>query len=134
MAMLTSEQFDRTRKLALRLAGIELCDWHRELLANRSRRLRPSPAASIEALLRAAEQGDLPACQQLIGLVTTNFTGFFRQPQHFVVAAKHALWAAQRQGQVRLWSAAAATGEEPDFACAPTRSECVNRLPQRISV
>jgi hypothetical protein len=38
--MLTSEQFDRTRKLALQLAGIELYDRHRELLAIRSRRLR----------------------------------------------------------------------------------------------
>lgn len=111
--MLTSEQFDRTRKLALRLAGIELCDRHRELLANRSRRLRIPPTAGIEALLGAAEEGDLPACRQVIGLVTTNFTGFFRHPRHFEVAAEHALRAAQHRGQARLWSAAAATGEEP---------------------
>jgi hypothetical protein len=45
--MLTSEQFDRTRKLALRLAGIELCDRHRELLASRSRRLRIPHTAGI---------------------------------------------------------------------------------------
>ena len=111
--MLTSEQFDRTRKLALRLAGIELCDRHRELLANRSRRLRIPPSAGIDALLGAAEEGDPPACRQVIGLVTTNFTRFFRHPRHFEVAAKHALWAAHRRGQARLWSAAAATGEEP---------------------
>ena len=111
--MLTSEQFDRTRKLALRLAGIELCDRHRELLASRSRRLRIPPTAGIEALLGAAEEGDPPACRQLIGLVTTNFTGFFRHPRHFEAAAEHALGAAHRRGQARLWSAAAATGEEP---------------------
>jgi hypothetical protein len=39
MAMITSDQFDRTRRLALRLAGIELLDRHRELLDRRSRRL-----------------------------------------------------------------------------------------------
>jgi chemotaxis protein methyltransferase CheR len=111
--MLTSEQFDRTRKLALRLAGIELFDRHRELLAVRSRRLRiPSPAG-IEGLLSAAEEGDPLASRQLIGLVTTNFTGFFRHPRHFEVAAEHALKAMHRGGQARLWSAAAATGEEP---------------------
>src|SRR5664279_1496276 len=101
--MLTSEQFDRTRKLALRLAGIELFDRHRELLAARSRRLRISPNAGIEALLGAAEDGDPLASRQLIGLVTTNFTGFFRHPRHFELAAEHVLWAAQHRGQARLW-------------------------------
>ena len=113
MVMLTNEQFDRTRKLALRLAGIELCDRHRELLSRRSRRLGIRDAAGIEALLGAAEKGDTQANRQLIGLVTTNFTGFFRHPRHFDAAAEHALRAVQRRGRARLWSAAAATGEEP---------------------
>ena len=111
--MLTSEQFDRTRKLALRLTGIELCERHRELLANRSRRLRIPHTTGIEALLGAAEEGDPLASRQLIGLVTTNFTGFFRHPRHFDVAAEQAMRAVQHRGQARLWSAAAATGEEP---------------------
>jgi chemotaxis protein methyltransferase CheR len=113
MVMLTSEQFDRTRKLALRLAGIELFDRHRELLAVRSRRLRLPPPTGIEGLLSAAEEGDPLASRQLIGLVTTNFTGFFRHPEHFDAAAEHALRAVHHCGQARLWSAAAATGEEP---------------------
>jgi chemotaxis protein methyltransferase CheR len=111
--MLTSGQFDRTRKLALRLAGIELCDRHRELLGSRSRRLGIRDAAGIEALLGAAEEGDTQANRQLIGLVTTNFTGFFRHPRHFDAAAEHALRAVQHRAQARLWSAAAASGEEP---------------------
>jgi chemotaxis protein methyltransferase CheR len=112
MVMLTSDQFDRTRKLALRLAGIELYDRHRELLSSRSRRLRVPDTARIEALLAAAEEGDPPACRQLIGLVTTKFTGFFRHPRHFDAAAEHARGAVRRRGQARLWSAATATGEE----------------------
>jgi len=111
--MLTTEQFDRTRKLALRLAGIELCERHRDLLASRSRRLRISNTTGIEALLGAAEEGDPLASRQLIGLVTTNFTGFFRHPWHFEVAAEQAARAVRHRGQARLWSAAAATGEEP---------------------
>jgi chemotaxis protein methyltransferase CheR len=111
--MLTREQFDRTRKLALRLAGIELGDRHRELLASRSRRLRLHHRAGFEALLGAAEEGDAAAGRQVISLVTTHFTGFFRHPRHFDFAVEQARRAAQRRGLARLWSAAAATGEEP---------------------
>jgi chemotaxis protein methyltransferase CheR len=113
MAMLTNEQFARARKLALRLAGIELFDRHRPLLGRRSRRLGLQDAEEFEKLLEAAEAGDPRAGGRLIGLVTTNFTEFFRHPQHFDIAADHALQAVHRRGRARLWSAAAATGEEP---------------------
>jgi len=111
--MLTNEQFEWARKLALRLAGIELFERHRELLHRRSLRLGIRDDNGLEALLRAADDGDLTACRRFVGLVTTNFTGFFRHTWHFDVAVKHALSAAHRCGQARLWSAAAATGEEP---------------------
>lgn len=111
--MLTDEQFDRTRRLALRLTGIHLFERHRELLGRRSRRLGVNDSAGFETLLRAAEEGDKGAGRQLIGLLTTNFTGFLRHPGHFHLAAEHALLAVQRRGEARLWSAAASTGEEP---------------------
>ena len=109
--MLTEAQFERARRLALGLAGIELFDRHRELLQRRSDRLIGQ--GSLDALLDAAEDGDADARRRLIELLTTNFTGFFRHPWHFHLAAEHALWAVHRRGSARLWSAAAATGEEP---------------------
>ena len=57
-AMLTSEQFDRTRRLALRLAGLDLHERHRELLDQRIRRLGIHDGASLDALLNAADDGD----------------------------------------------------------------------------
>lgn len=111
--MLTDQQFDRTRRLALRLTGINLFERHRELLERRSRRLGMSDAGGFEALLHAAEDRDHGAERQMIGLLTTNFTGFFRHPWHFQFAAEHALRVVHRNGVARLWSAAAATGEEP---------------------
>ncbi len=111
--MLTNEQFDRTRRLALLLAGIELGPRHRELVERRSRRLGIGDDAGLDALLGGAEHGDAEARRRLIALLTTGFTGFFRHPWHFDMAAEHALWAAHRRGRARLWSAAAATGEEP---------------------
>ncbi len=110
-APLTDEQFERARRLALGLAGIELLDRHREMLRRRSARL--AMPGAFDAWLDAAEDGEAEARHRLIELFTTNFTGFFRHPWHFDLAAEHALWAAHRRGQARLWSAAASTGEEP---------------------
>ena len=111
--MLTNAQFDQTRRLALRLAGIELLERHRELLGRRSQRLGVRGGAGLDQLLGAAEEGEAEATRRVISLLTTNFTGFFRHPAHFEVAAAHALRAVLRRGAARLWSAAAATGEEP---------------------
>jgi chemotaxis protein methyltransferase CheR len=110
--MLTTEQFDRTRRLASSLAGIELVDRHRELLARRSRRLGIRDDAGLDALLNAVENGESSATQRLLCLLTTKFTGFFRHPRHFEAAAKHALQVARLRGRARLWSAGTATGEE----------------------
>jgi chemotaxis protein methyltransferase CheR len=111
--MLTQGQFERTRRLALRLAGIELLERHRPLLTRRSGRLGIDADGEFDALLNAAEEGDPTATRRLVGLITTSFTGFFRHPSHFEIAARRAVQAVERCGRARLWSAAAATGEEP---------------------
>lgn len=80
---------------------------------NRVRRLKLDTIESMEALLQSAEAGGPSACQRLITMLTNCHTGFFRHPWHFDLAAEHALWAAHRRRTARLWSAAAATGEEP---------------------
>ncbi len=110
---LSNDQFDRAKRLALTLAGIELSERHRELLARRSRRLGIPDNAGLNSLLGAAERGDADARQKLLSLLTTKFTGFFRHPRQLDLAAEHALRAAARCGRARLWCAAVATGEEP---------------------
>jgi chemotaxis protein methyltransferase CheR len=110
--MLTSDQFNRTRRLALHLAGIELVERHRELLYRRCERLGVRDSSGFDDLLDAAESGDNEAGQRLIRLITTKFTGFFRHPRQFEAAAIAAFKAAQQQGCARLWSAGTATGEE----------------------
>jgi len=110
---LSNQQFERIKRLALSLAGIELVERHRELLGRRSRRLGVMDSAGLDSLLDAVEEGETSARQKLLCLLTTKFTGFFRHPHQFDLATDHALRAAQRRGRARLWSAAAATGEEP---------------------
>lgn len=131
--MVTSGQLERTRRLALRLAGIELFERHREVLDRRLRRLGILKEAGFDALLDRVDAGDAHAGQQLIGLLTTNFTGFFRHPRHFELAAEHALWAVHRRGEARLWSAAAATGEEP-YSLAMSLLEIFRNNPPTVTV
>lgn len=113
MTTISTEQFERARQLALRLAGIELFDRHREILARRSRRMGIENCSAFEALLEAADQGDERAGTRLVGLVTTNFTHFFRHPRHFTAAAEHAVTAVSERGRASIWSTASSTGEEP---------------------
>lgn len=83
--------------MALRLTGIELAERHRELLDRRTRRSGALDGAGLDALLRAAEEGEAMATQQLVCLLTTKFTGFFRNPRQFdpgaveFVEANHAV-------------------------------------------
>jgi len=132
-AMLSNQQFERARRLALQLAGIELLERHRELLQQRSRRLGVCDCAEWDALLGAVEHGDTVSKQKLFRLLTTKFTGFFRQPAHFDVAAQHTLRVISERGRARLWSAAAATGEEP-YSLAMALIEILRREDPPVSI
>ena len=109
---LTDTQFCRARRLALRLAGIELAERHLALLDRRCRRLGIAEASGFEGLLCGAEIEDPAASRQFVGLVTTRFTGWFRHSEHFALAAEHVRRKVEQRGEVRLWSAGTATGEE----------------------
>jgi chemotaxis protein methyltransferase CheR len=63
--------------------------------------------------LDAAEEGEPAATRRLLALLTTKFTGFFRHPVQLNRAAEHVLRTAREDGNARVWSAAAASGEEP---------------------
>ena len=130
--MLTNEQFERARQLALSLAGIELVDRHRELLYHRSLRLGILEGNGLDALLSAAEEGDPNAGQRLVSLFTTNLTGFFRHPEHFDIAAAHVRRVAESR-QARCFSAAAATGEEP-YSLAMAVTEVFGDKEPRVTI
>ncbi|MBE7498903.1 MAG: hypothetical protein HS113_01025 [Verrucomicrobiales bacterium] len=131
--MLTATQFDRARRLALRLAGIELVERHRALLDRRCRRLGLAEESGIERLLHAAEVEDPAASRRFVGLVTTRFTGWFRHPEHFALAAEHVRRKVEQRGEARVWSAGTATGEEAySLAMAVIEALCCEDPPVRI--
>ncbi|MEZ5661337.1 MAG: protein-glutamate O-methyltransferase CheR [Burkholderiaceae bacterium] len=102
--------FDKVRKLIYEKAGISLNDNKRMLVYGRLTPLaRRQGLGSIEELLdKVGRNADLQ--QQFINALTTNLTSFFREAHHFEMLGD-ALRSSR--GKVRIWCAAASTGEEP---------------------
>lgn len=107
----TSADFVKIRALIYRYAGITLADGKQQLvysrLARRLRELKLERFCDYIELLRP----DAPEWELFTNALTTNLTSFFREHYHFPILADHVQRLARRP--VRLWSAAASTGEEP---------------------
>ncbi|MBN8441060.1 MAG: protein-glutamate O-methyltransferase CheR [Thauera sp.] len=110
---LTDAEFSLFQKLIYRLAGINMADSKKPLVAGRlSRRLRHYGLDSFGAYHKLIMSGEHPEEQQLmVDLLTTNETYFFREAAHFDFLRD---FAASRRGQpFRVWSGASSSGEEP---------------------
>lgn len=129
---LSDAQFRRICQLIYQRAGIVLADHKRDMVYNRLvRRLRTLGLddfgrylAMLEANANSAEW------QAFINSLTTNLTAFFREAHHFPTLAEHAR---RRQGEYRVWSAAASTGEEP-YSIAITLADTLGTAPGRWRV
>ncbi|HEX7049140.1 MAG TPA: protein-glutamate O-methyltransferase CheR [Longimicrobiales bacterium] len=124
---LTPEQFEMVRSLIYRLCGITLRRGKRELVRTRLvRRIRELGLPSFDAyfgLLRDDPTGRELA--ELIDAMTTNKTGFFREPQHFRYLREVILPELVRaRRRIRIWSAGCSSGEEP-YSIAITLREAI---------
>ena len=121
--VMTDDDFERIARLIYQRAGIVLARHKREMVYSRlSRRLRVHGLTRfhdyltmLEASLSRSDHDEWPA---FINALTTNLTAFFREPHHFVMLENFLRERLQRQasGQrapLRIWCAAASTGEEP---------------------
>jgi len=101
-------------------AGISLGDSKRDLVYSRlSRRLRAlgfddfsDYCALLEGPQGDAERG------LMVNAITTNLTGFFREPHHFRFLASKVIPGIVKSGsriagRLRIWSAGCSSGEEP---------------------
>lgn len=111
-----AEIFNRFRDLIYRNSGIALADEKRDLLNGRIRK-RLAQLQLHEPLdyLQVIES-DLSG-QELVLLldaISTNTTYFHREPRHFEIYAEMLRsYRAEGRRQVKVWCAAASTGEEP---------------------
>ena len=120
---MTDTDFDRVRKLIYQRAGIVLAEHKREMVYSRlARRLRHHKLTLFsEYLARLERQPDSKEWEAFTNALTTNLTAFFREAHHFPLLANHV---AASTAPVRIWCAAASTGEEP-YSIAMTLHEAL---------
>lgn len=123
---LSPRLFGEVRDYAYRVAGIELADGKRDMVAGRLwKRARILGYASIEAYFAAVlndRTGELET--DLLDALTTNFTSFFREPAHFEFLKNKILPVVRNRRQFTIWTAASSSGEEP-YSIAVTLAEAL---------
>lgn len=128
----SDEEMDEIRWRIRRYAGISLSPAKRELIYTRVRkRLRhhglTSFSAYLEFLAKTPEE-----LQAFVNSLTTNHTSFFRETQHFdVLRTFVAGWPARKP--LRVWCAAASTGEEP-YSIAITIAQALGHLTPNVGI
>ncbi|NQD95926.1 chemotaxis protein CheR, partial [Pseudomonas sp. CrR25] len=123
----TQDDFERVRRLLYQRAGISLTDSKQQMVYSRlSRRLRQLGLNSFATYFEALER-DADEWQQFVNALTTNLTAFFREEHHFALLADYLRQHAQTRRTLRIWCAAASTGEEP-YSLAMT---CMEALASR---
>ena len=116
--------FDIVRRMAFDTCGISLHAGKASLVSSRLERLvRKYRFETFGAYIRyLAEHKTSQEFSEFIDHLTTNHSGFFREPEHFTFLQQAVL--SGRGKSLRIWSAACATGEEPytiAMCCAEAR-------------
>jgi chemotaxis protein methyltransferase CheR len=128
----TPADFERVRALIYRHAGISLAPIKQEMVYGRLvRRVRALGYGSFAQYLAHLEAGDDTEWEAFVNSLTTNLTSFFRDAHHFDILQRHLLRLKTRP--VRIWCAAAATGEEA-YSIAMTACEAFNTLKPPVSI
>ncbi|WP_043525771.1 CheR family methyltransferase [Litchfieldella xinjiangensis] len=119
--ILTDVDFTRIRQLIYERAGIVLAEHKREMVYSRlAKRLRHHNLTHFsEYISRLERNASAKEWEAFTNALTTNLTAFFREAHHFPLLASHI---ANKPGPIRVWSAAASTGEEP-YSIAMTLHE-----------
>lgn len=132
---LTKSDFTRLSEFIYNQVGIKMPPAKKTMLEARlQKRLRNLNIASFGAYcdFLFSSEGLQQELVQMIDLVTTNKTDFFREPDHFEYLAKFVLpqWMDERRGNGRLnvWSAGCSTGEEP-YTLAMVLEEFAEEVP-----
>lgn len=113
------ESFARIARMVREEAGIVLNYNKRSLIVSRlGRRLRTLGLADFRAYCSIVERdGSEEERREMLFLLTTNVTRFFREPHHFDVLRADIVprlaARARDGGRVRIWSAGCSSGEEP---------------------
>ncbi|WP_282093913.1 CheR family methyltransferase [Epibacterium ulvae] len=127
---LSDQDFEKVAEFAHKNFGLAMSSSKKPLVSSRlARRLRQLNITDFQSYIK---QLDGPNAGQerneLLSLLTTNVTHFFREPHHFDTLRDETLppllEQARRGGRVRIWSAGCSTGQEPYSIAMLLRSMC----------
>jgi chemotaxis protein methyltransferase CheR len=123
-----TDEFEAVRRLLYEWTGIALGDSKRDMVSARlAKRLRHHNLEALGDYLQLLHTAgpDGAERQEFINCLTTNKTGFFREPHHFEYLRDTLLPRIRESGtrHLRVWSAGCSTGEEP-YTLALTLREC----------
>lgn len=113
--MIDDKTFEELRKIVYNLSGIRLTDQKKALVSARlNKRLRALRIDSyndyLEYLINDREGNEII---QMIDVITTNVTSFFREADHFDFLKEIMIsWVNSGYRRFRIWSAGCSTGEE----------------------
>ena len=112
---ITPEEFHRFRTLIYDESGISLADQKQTMLTSRlSKRVRELGLTTFseyyDAVISDASREEFT---RMLDLISTNKTGFFREPKHFAFLRERILPDLKGEKRIRIWSSACSTGEEP---------------------
>jgi chemotaxis protein methyltransferase CheR len=117
-ARLTATDFTKISALVYSQCGINLEPCKKIMLESRlNKRLRALQLTTFEEYLRlvTSKEGAASELVNMIDVVTTNKTDFFREPHHFNFLSEALLPQLINSGQrnLKVWSSACSSGEEP---------------------
>lgn len=115
---LSADQYRRIAKIARDAAGLMIPESKAAMVRSRlSRRMRVHGIESVSDYLDRIEAGDADELREMIAVLTTNVTSFFREDHHFKTLstdiADGLLQKARSGNRVRIWSAGCSLGAEP---------------------
>jgi len=124
---LTQDDLDQLSKIIYSSLGIVINKNKKQMLYRRlSKRLLELQFTSFGEYIDYIKLNE-DEYGYLANAVTTNFTGFFREPHHFEFLEMH-LRKLQASGlkKIRIWSAGCSNGSEP-YSIALVANNCVNK-------
>jgi chemotaxis protein methyltransferase CheR len=125
----------RLQSLAGERLGLESREGKELLISNRAgRHMRQLGISSPEEYLRRVE--DDPSgetARELLDLLTTNHTAFWREPSHFRWFEEY-LTGMPAQRAITVWCAAASTGEEPHTLAMVAHEALGAAAPARVRI
>ncbi len=133
--LFSSKAYHILSDLVFQHSRIRLGPDKRALVANRLRkRLQTLELDSYEEYCAVLQSPHGAAeVEELVDLISTNHTRFYREPEHFTFLTRRVLPALAPElnaarAPLRLWSAAASSGEEP-YTMAIAIAECLQAFP-----